>query len=342
MPALPVSVLAGVSLVLGASFLAAQPPSTDPVLGERLVEGFATPETLWVRNGRGAVVAFALKGGARRVVAEQGMIDLALDRGRPLALRAAGSGYEVVDLRSGRSVSPPLSTKDRPIALLAGCVPTVLTAGSLHRLDQGGWRERTLSERVDGAPQMQVLASGSGAIYLGLNRGEWGGGLRRIDPATGAVTDVRRIDGGRCDGPLGKECDPVTGIVPDPADADCVLSSVGLSHFFAHGRILRVCGTKVEVVFSRAIPEQGDTAARPSTWPFFGLAAAPGGWTAVSRGRLFRSSRGQVAEAPLPRFAPWNGLQAAFVDRDLIVLGTDVNWGQSLSGRTPLLVPITR
>lgn len=318
-------------------------PPVDPLLGARLVDAVATSDRLWVRNDQGAVVAFNRKNGTRRVFADKGVLDLSLDGSQVLALRSTAAGnYEVADLVSGRIVAPKLIIPKPPLALINGRILVVLAPDAVYTLTGKTWRARTLDMPIGGAPQTVTAVDASGRIYLGRNRGEWGGGLFSIDPETGKVTEVRRIDGEPCDGPLGQECDPVTGIVPDRVNAECVLASVGLSHFFAHGRILRVCASKVDVLFSQAIPSSpGAREPNPSTWPFFGLARTVNGWVAVSQGRMFRSADGRVTENPLPSLKPWHGLMASFVAKDVIILATDVNWGQSLSGRTPLLVSVT-
>ena len=339
-------VLACILALLGAlagSASAEERVKGDPVLGERLVEGVATPRRLWLRNSKGAVVAFDLDPGARRVLVREGVVDLHLRQGRPIGLQSDYGGYLVQDLLTGRSLSPRLVSAEAPMALIAGPTWALLTHRTLHVLENDVWRTKPLSAPLRGGRQTATAVDRSGRIYVGSNMGEWGGGLQRIEPRTGAVEEIRRVDGDPCKGPLGKECDPVTGLVPDPSRPDCMLASVGLSHFLAHGRILRVCDDAVEVVFSQPLPVSSENDfAQFGSWPFFGLAKTPDGWVAVSKGRLFRASPDGVTQSELPRLEPWHGLGMARVGRELLVLRTDVNWGQSLSGYTPLLVPVSR
>jgi hypothetical protein len=56
---------------------------------------------------------------------------------------------------------------------------------------------------------------------------------------------------------------------------------------------------------------------------------------------MFISSHGVVRSRKAPAFEQWDGLQIASYGDDLITVVTDVNWGVSLSGETPLLVSLS-
>lgn len=317
----------------------------DPVLGERLIEGVATATRLWVRGNEGVVVSFDRENGTRRTLATTGVVDLLRDGGRTVALRKLGPGtYTVEDIETGEALAPELESEAAPLALIhSDGAWLVLTREALVQNRDGAWMSRPLSERLDQFGVPSIAASGAGVLYVGFNQGEWGGGLRSISTASSVVREVRRVDEDPCDGPLAHECDPVTGIIQDLSRPDCMLVSVGLMHMIAHGRILRVCGENVEVLFDEAVPPPADrnVMVLPHTWPFFGLASTVDGWIAVSAGKLFRSARGEVGQADLPTLEPWHGLEASFDDPAVVILKTDVNWGMSVSGYTPLLVPVT-
>jgi hypothetical protein len=323
----------------------------DPPLGGRWVEGLATHDRLWLRSEDGAVVEIDRASHAQHVLASSGVIDMARKDQQLLVLRRSSGRtnvYEIVDLTGRGPSSPLLRTGAQPIALFAGGASIVLTQSALFRLDGGNWRKVALSEPLRRAPQIAIASNSAGTIYIGFNRGEWGGGMQAVDETTGMVSEVRRIDGDVCNGPLGQECDPVTGLVRDPSRPECVLASVGLSHFLADGRILRVCGKGVEVVFSETIPPppgsdrpKTDGSRQPvSTWPFFGLASTTDGWAAVSYGRLFVSSAGTVTSRDTPAPEKWQDLYVAPLADDLMAVVTDLNAGMSLSGYTPLLVSV--
>jgi hypothetical protein len=331
----------GLLILAAAAVLMGAGPNGPDV---RWVEGFATRDHLWLRNAAGALVQIDRASHARRVLASDRVIDAARSEGHLLILRRAerANAYDLVDLSAGARAFPRLQTADPPIALLAASErddkgPVVLAHGALFRLVEGSWRKTALSAPLRWAAQIAVASDAAGTIYVGLNSGKFGGGLQAVDPSTGAVTEVQRTDAGVCAGPLGPECDPVTGVIRDKSRPNCVLASVGLSHYEAHGRILEVCDGSVEVVFSEAIPGRES----PETWPFFGLAAKPDGWAAASESRLFVSKDGAVTSSAMPMPERWGGgLQVLALGDDLVAVVTDVNAGVSLSGDTPLLVSV--
>ncbi|WP_374275376.1 hypothetical protein [Brevundimonas sp.] len=323
----------------------AQEPSSrgDPILGERLVQGVATDERLWVLSGDGAVVSFARETGQRQTLATEGVAFIGRWNGRTVGLRKSEEGWRVEELESRRSLTAGAILAQPPI----GFTRTddewlVLTKNGFLTSSGGAWETKAFTAPLDHWGRTNIASTRSGQVYVGFNQGEWGGGLHRLDLRSGTLDEVRRIDDEPCDGPLGHECDPVTGVEPDPANADCVLASIGLSHMLAHGRVLRICDDQVDVVFSRKIPLPPDAfGAGASTWPMFGLAAAPDGWTTISAGKVFRARDGEVFETDMPELEPWHGLETSFADPGFIILKTDMNWGMSLSGYTPLLVPVT-
>ena len=66
-----------------------------------------------------------------------------------------------------------------------------------------------------------VLAAEGGYQEFTLNAGEWGGGLQRIDVATGATSSVERRDSAElCAGPLNSDCDPNSNIAFTNRDSD--------------------------------------------------------------------------------------------------------------------------
>ena len=177
-------------------------------------------------------------------------------------------------------------------------------------------------------------------VYIGHNRGEWGGGLQVLDLATGIVSDIDRRDGpGLCDGPLNGDCDPVTGLIPATDEPGCVVASIGLIHMMAHGRILKVCGREVSTLFEKTLKEEGSGRPLEMTEPFYGLAAAkPRGFWAVAPGVLYRFEGKAPTSLSLPNPTQLGGI---WVNRDqpgLLILYTEVNRAVSLSGITPLLI----
>lgn len=319
-------------------------PPSDPVLGARLVEGVATADRLWLRNATGAVVVFDRSDGERRIVVEQGAADLLRDSGRTLVLQSDGgtpNRFLVRDAEANQSLTPSLRA-DALGLLRVGPDWVIVTQDALYRSDGGQWHRQAIEGFGRHFGVMTMASTPDGSIYIGFNQGEWGGGLWRIAPGSSRLVEVRKVDDNPCDGPLAAECDPITGLVPDVDHAECLLASIGLSHMLSHGRVMRVCGDEATLVFSRELDGPPDSIGvlSHSTWPLFGLAPTPDGWFAIAPGKVFVSGGGEVETSDMPEAEPFAGIQLSQVGL-VLILATDVNWGMSLSGYTPMLVAVT-
>ncbi len=149
--------------------------------------------------------------------------------------------------------------------------------------------------------QLSFARTTLGDLYIGQNSGEFGGGLMRVNVATGASGAIERRDTpGLCAGPLSSECDPVTAVIPNPTDGRCVIASVGLRHMLEHGRIVRVCGMTVTVVAELPCLGRSLHGEPPCSLGVFGLAADSGGFCASAGRACFtsRSETGQRARRP--------------------------------------------
>lgn len=207
---------------------------------------------------------------------------------------------------------------------------------------------RTLSQAIKPWGQFVTALVGEDAMYVGANRGEWGGGLLHIKVSTGDVAQVeRRDDRGLCSGPLNGDCDPVTGLVADAEWPGCVFASIGLAHMSWQGRVLHICGNRIETVFEAEIMPIGVRIQRalssrarqfpPQTEPIFSLAPAAGGFWAVTPRALYRWKRRVVDRQPFPKLKQIHGLAASTSIPGLVVATTDANAALSLSGTTPLV-----
>lgn len=335
------------------------PPPGDPLLKNRVSKGFSREGRLWLLGGRGALVSFGLPSGPRQAHFTEGVIDIAASNEGFWALRStvlrpstdglwpAGGTFVLSSWEDGAfQDSAPFDLPEMPLALTASATaPMVLTSHALLREAADRlWRPQPLHGEIrahpaGGAPI--VLVAGR-LLYIGHNFGEWGGGLQSLDPATGIVTDIERRDGrDLCDGPLNGDCDPVTGLAPATDEPGCIVVSIGLNHMMAHGRILKVCGSQVSVLFEKTWTEDGNGRPIEMSEPFYGLAAAKTrGFWAVSPGTLYRFEGKTPTSSSLPNPTSLGGI---WVNRDqpgLLILYTDANWAKSLSGITPLLIPV--
>ena len=334
----------------------------DSVLGERIAEGIVFDGRLWLRgtmgknplgDRSGALVSLNLENQSRRVDFEQGVLDVERsDRNLCVLRRLHARGREFVVSVWRKDAFKDLtqfeaSGDDEPLALLntAGG-PAVLSTRTVRILATDTRAESLIELKGKLRSGVQIAAASpadGGSIYVGFNRGEWGGGLQLVDLRSGVVANVERRDTKElCTGPLNSDCDPVTGIIPDSQNKDCVVAAVGLVHLgFSEGRILRVCGQRVSLVAELALPTDKKDAFR-QTEAFYGIApAGDGGFWAITWRALYRFSANgnKEKEYSLPKLEPVSGV---YLSRELpgaIVLRTDVNWAVSTSGYTPLIVP---
>ena len=225
---------------------------------------------------------------------------------------------------------------------LSGGLPTVLSEKKLRVLSEETWRSVSLKSNFRlGVQSAIAMPKVGGSIYVGMNMGEWGGGLQRVDSATGEITKIeRRHDKGLCSGPLNSDCDPVTGLIPDPQNSDCVLATVGLVHLFrSEGRLLRVCGEHVTLVSDE---ETTGELGGKQTEAFYGLVPASVGFWAITWRAVyhFGADGKKDKQYPLPELKYFAGIHLSREIPGVIIVRTDVNWAVSTSGYTPLVIPI--
>jgi hypothetical protein len=333
----------------------------DLVLGGRIAEGVAFAGNLWLRGttGRsrsgdasGALVALSLADLSRREHLDNGVLAIEKIGDDLWVLRQEVSSKAEWFLSVVRNDSLEDRARfisadtDTPIALFNdGGTPAVVSQKSIRVLSgDGEWNSVQLVGQLRQGVQVQVASPALGnSAYIGINRGEWGGGLQRVDLKTGAVLSVERRDTKElCSGPLNSDCDPITGVIPDPQNKDCVLAAIGLVHFLSQGRILRVCGEQVSVVFEHPRTEEVNGRRLEVSDAFYGLASVKGGFWAVTPEALYRfgADGNTQVRYPLPELHPESGV---YMNRDLpgvIVIRTDVSWAVSVSGYTPLVVAL--
>lgn len=317
---------------------------SDPDLGMALMEGAATREHIWIRGHSGRVARFDRQTGARTVVAEE-VVDLLPDAPHLWALIALTENESVVrDLRQPDLAERRISFQGSAVALFATeSGPGVLTTTRALIPSENRWFRRLLAGAVD--RHAHVSARTGDDLFVGYNRGEWGGGLRRIDLSTGAVFIVREPGTDICGGRLDPECSPVVGIVPDRQGADCVLVGASLAHLGGrYGEVLRVCGDVVSPVFAAALPVvPGSIGSLPGqTWPFDNLVATERGWLAVGQNRFARSADGSVTMNDIPPLRPWAGLQISDPVDGVIFVEAACCWGSvNIVQYRMMAIPVT-
>jgi hypothetical protein len=334
---------------LGASALEKKRPGQ----GSFLTRAVFADGRLWILSDAGDLSSLAES--ADRWT-EEGLpdpvFDLCLQDGHPLAVTGKPEGDNVWTLRrwidGAWSAGTTVPTEgDDLIALdcAAGGI-TLLTTRRIIEVDGHKQAAVALSGKL--IPGLVASVYGTpDQVFVGVNAGEWGGGLRRIDRRSGQVTAIERnASGGLCGGPLNSSCDPVNGIAAEPWKPGCIAAAVGLVHFVPHGRIVEVCGDRVERLYYRAYEEQA-SASRPisgdepfSTVAFFGLVRVGDALWAAGIDGIYRVGEGSTARSiPLPRFERIGDIYVSFELPDLVLVLTDVNQRRSISGSVPIMVP---
>jgi hypothetical protein len=307
---------------------------------------------LWLVTDDGGLTSLAEGEKARRAEGPGGkVLDICTGRGgfRAVSGEWAKGGQWTLWRREGGAWRRERSIPREDDALVAlSCRGDEAVLLTTERVIEAG-RSVTLAGGLRMPRVKAVVHETPDYLFVGLNSGEWGGGLVRIARRSGrAVTIERNATGGLCDGPLNTHCDPVHGIATLPWKPDCVAAAIGLIHMLAHGRIVEVCGTRVEQMFvqaserSRTDPRYLAEVAtgRYGSVAFFGLGAVGDALVAVGSDGLYRIDRtGAASYRPWPRFTDVDGLLVSFELPDAVLLVTTINGRAAVGWYAPLLVP---
>jgi hypothetical protein len=340
-------------------------PPPDPDLGTQIADAAVLDDQLWVlgpqldSNHGGAVVSFALSDGTRQLRMANGIAALK-KVGERLFILCPGDRDKPIQEWKGGAFVPlkalNLKKGERPDGLLTiGDRLGVETPASLFVLDGEAWKKLysfpgftppkdafsadAFGLRLD----TRGMPASATSLYTGFNQGEWGGGLSRIDLSNGKVNGIESSEKGPDGyGLYDPSLDPVNAIISDPDRNDCVIVAVGLIHFEASGKLLRVCADQVSLRYSNVVGTKGYSGKTIyNSEAFFGLVPAKDGFWAVSDAAVYRfGPSGDPKRLIFSKFELWHGL---WIDREVdgvIVLVTEINRRFSVNGGTPLIVPI--
>ncbi len=185
------------------------------------------------------------------------------------------------------------------VALECSSVVRLLTSDRLMTLGSAP-KEIALSSRIPAWPNNAILATAD-HLLVGINAGEWGGAIWRIDPDTGLVEQLGRTkaNAAPCAAPLEIACSPVNGFVAHPWRKGCSIAAVG-SIRDAEGGLLEICGTFVHPLTAPITSR----AAGGGNVAYFGLAATKRGVLANTVAGLRNlQADGALSPEEQPRFA---------------------------------------
>lgn len=359
------------ALLLCAVFVAARAdeaePPADKDLGLNIVAAAAFDGSLWVlgaprddHHAGGALVSFNLVDGARQLRIAANVIGLQKIGNRLVALVAESRDrYSLKEWKAGAFVALPtlpLKRGNRPeIVLPVGNAIGVLATHRLYILHDTAWQSLPIDDNKPPPPDAFPIESlgpfteaagitpSGHSIYFGTNQGEWGGSLGRRDLVankSSAIENRDKAPDGRAIYDSG--LDPINAIIGDPVNPDCVIAAVGLIHFEASGRLLRVCGDTASIALNKLESSKNDSDQIVyNSEAFFGLVAAKDGYWAVSNAAVYRvSNSGESQRYILSQFDHWHGLYVSREAPGALVLLTEVNRRFSVNNGTPLIVPL--
>jgi len=307
-----------------------------------------TSGRLWVRSDDGKLSSIAPgETSLRRESLPEPALALCMRGGSPAVLTCNPGGTWTLRIaRDGGWVAQTSFAAKGDAVVGLDCGPAATTLVTSTRLVVES-RERTtsvaLSQPLKRGLVSAVLVSDH-HVFVGLNAGEWGGGLQRIDADSGNVRTVERNErGSLCGGPLNKECDPVHGIAQEPWKPGCIIAAIGLVHMFhSHGRLVEICDDEVRPFFFRPYGKrpQGNVDEEPfDTVAFFGLVRAGNALVAAGIDGLYRFDGHHVEQIPLPRFENIGGINLSFAVPGVVLVLTEINSRQSVGVAAPMLVP---
>ena len=339
-------------------FVGALPAGAVPIQSERhgqesfLTRAVYVEGRLWVLSDAGDVSSVT-EGQKKRIeeVLPEKAVDLCVSSGHLMVVTSDSKGKSVWTLRQhAEGAWPAVATvRTEGDGLLAmTCVAEKVVLLTTRRLVEfDGKRQSAL--HLSGELGRGLVSSTymtPDQFFVGLNAGEWGGGLERIDRRTGEVAIIERNASGElCGGPLNTSCDPVNGMVAEPGKPGCLGVAVGLVHMEPHGRVVEICGDQVQRVFYKPYGENrsrtfGKDDEPGSTVAFFGLVNDGDRMRAVGIDGIYTfEPGGDVRVMPLPQFKNVEGISVSFDVPHFVLVLTNVNQRLSVSGAAPLMVP---
>lgn len=312
-------------------------------------------DRLWLLSNAGELwTVRQTHSGATRIELPKPAFDLCVQNDAPVIVtgeRGTAAAWRLLGWKDAEwtTIGAVASQGDGLVAVQCAADRLILvTTRRIIELQGGQETALELSHRIP-AQMPNVILTTPTHVFVGLNAGEWGGGLQRIDRRTGEVAvPQRNVSGDLCGGPLNPDCDPVAGLAPAVEKSGCVVAAVGLRHMGAHGRIVEICGDRVERLYTGPCPDDlpkeqlmrtGTDGERLCTEPFSGVMQKGRALVAVSAGGLSTISEPGVAvRAPLPMFADYGPFAVSFNSPGVVLVNGTANQRRSFGGEAPLLV----
>ncbi|GIL38513.1 hypothetical protein [Roseiterribacter gracilis] len=337
-------------LALSALLLLTAPAVADDI-DSNLIRAVFADGRLWVLSDRGTLASLAE--GETRWRSEpqpEQTLELCAQDGHPVAIGGIRAGTKWTVRRHSSGSWQELGTIEHAgmplIAATCGAKEILLlTQQNLTTITDGTAKTRGLYE-----PMPNTIGNAAATLVtpelllVGMNAGEWGGGLYAIERDNGFVSSVSHTGLGICGGVLNPKCHPVNGIVASPWKKGCVIAAIGLVHMGSDGSLVEVCANDVRSLFAKQLgpdprpPERRNGVPFPSV-AFFGLVSGQGRvWAAGIDGVYEVRANGVTQLAKLPKFQSIGGVGISFDQPGLVLVLTSANRRFSVRRDVPMLV----
>jgi hypothetical protein len=308
-----------------------------------LTRGVFAEGRLWVRSAGGAVYSLAPGDTAVRIEPlPEDALDLCTVEGKVVALTASAKAWTVrrhdasgwTDWTSFtvRAIPEPeqaRGTRNRYLGVACGREEvTVAFSEQLVVVRKPGARVVRLSTSLAWHPMIStatVLTRGR-ELLVGLNRGEWGGQLWRVDPRSGSVVKVAGID------------EPVHAISLIPGRPGCAAVAAGMMHFdMTTGALYEVCGGDVMPLVRRRL-KAGAQGNERNEVTFVGVGRVGDRLVGAGLDGLYTVRGDKVTHEPYPKLKSLDGLEVSFDLPGIALVVTEMNRTHAMAWGVPMLV----
>jgi hypothetical protein len=306
---------------------------------------------LWVLLNDASLVSLGSnEANPEQVLMREGIVDICNSAHRLVVVAVDDQDKWTVQRRSpdGWVSLAVVPTKGESFGALAcesdDAVVALITFERVIKVDGKKVRTVQVNGRFEPPLTIATALASEGAIWVGYDAGEWGGGLKRIDDRSGEIETVERNrSGSLCGGPLNSACDPVQAMTKSPWSKSCILAAIGLEHLLPHGRIVEVCEDSIRRLYFKRLDPQPpnntlDDGEPAITVPFYGLARSGNVVWAVGTDGIYRfDGRDPPRFQRWPHFEDRGGYPVSFEVPGIVLVKSKKNEQASPGGSVPII-----
>lgn len=177
-------------------------------------------------------------------------------------------------------------------------------------------------------------------LYFGVNRGEWGGGLYKINLTNGHIKDIIPEVKNKI-----LNAKNVQSIIQSPFNKNCVIFTIGLQHIvLQYGGLYQYCGKSISKIYEKEVVFENKEDAKffsfKQTMPFYDLIAYGNDLYAAAPDGIYHFYKNKfMKKYEIGKFEDIGGIWANFENPKFIILTNSINSRHSLSNAVPILIP---